>query len=564
LASSETLWKRWNEHASARPTSEAIVHWYAERDPVRLSWADLVSRARAAAAHLAELGVKRGDVCAIILRHHAELYPLYLGVSALGAIPAVLAYPNPRLHADKFVQGLTGMAKRSGLQWLLTERDLEPIVGPLARGDGSSIRSLLFPLEWILAQSPPKVALPEIDPAEPCLLQHSSGTTGLQKAVVLSHRAVLGHVERYGEAIALRSDDRVVSWLPLYHDMGLIAAFQLSLAKGITLVQLDPFEWVLAPGILLDALSKERGTITWLPNFAYNLMADRVRDDDIDGVRLDSVRLVVNCSEPVRADSHERFGARFAARGLDPGALSACYAMAETTFAATQTIPGQRASELHVDRDALSRDQVATALPGVSARVCVSSGRPIRGCEVKVVDLQGTSLAEGRIGEIWIRSESMFDGYRNAPVETASAFQDGWYKSGDLGFSWEGELYVTARMKDIIIVAGKNLFPEDIEDAVGTVPGVLPGRVVAFSIDDARAGTEAVAVIAETEAADSKAQTALKLDIARAGMAVDVTIGQIHLAPARWLVKSSSGKLSRQANRSRLLAGELEGVRRKE
>jgi acyl-CoA synthetase (AMP-forming)/AMP-acid ligase II len=564
MTSSETLWIRWNEHASARPTSEAIVHWYAEEDPVRLTWSDLVSRARAAAGHLAELGVKRGDVCAIIFRHRAELYPLYLGISALGAIPAVLAYPNPRLHADKFVQGLSGMAKRSGLHWLLTERDLEPMVGPLARSEGSSIRALLFPLEWSLALPAANVALPEVDPADPCLLQHSSGTTGLQKAVVLSHRAVLGHVERYGEAIGLRSNDKVVSWLPLYHDMGLIAAFQLSLAKGLTLVQLDPFEWVLAPGILLDAVSRERGTIAWLPNFAYNLMADRVRDDDIDGVRLDCVRLFVNCSEPVRADSHERFGARFAPRGLDPRSLSACYAMAETTFAVTQTKAGQRANELHVDRDALSRGHVVAALPGASARVCVSSGRPIRGCEVKVVDPQGTSVGEGNIGEIWIRSESMFDGYRNAPAETASAFQDGWYKSGDLGFSWEGELYVTARMKDIIIVAGKNLFPEDIEDAVGTVPGVLPGRVVAFSVDDARAGTEAVAVIAETEAADEKARAALKLEIARAGMAVDVTIGQIHLAPARWLVKSSSGKLSRRANRERLLAGALDGAWRKE
>jgi acyl-CoA synthetase (AMP-forming)/AMP-acid ligase II len=238
--------------------------------------------------------------------------------------------------------------------------------------------------------------------------------------------------------------------------------------------------------------------------------------------------------------------------------------MAETTFAITQTTAGRRASELHVDRDALSRGQIATTLPGASARACVSSGQPIRGCEIKVVDPQGSSVADGRIGEIWIRSESMFDGYRNAPKETASAFQDGWYKSGDLGFVWEGELYVTARMKDIIIVAGKNLFPEDIEDAVGTVAGVLPGRVVAFSIDDARAGTEAVAVIAETEVADDKGRSALKLDIARAGMAVDVTIGQIHLAPARWLVKSSSGKLSRQANRDRLLAGALEGVWRKE
>lgn len=539
------------------------MHWYAEEPPVRFTWAGLVSAARGAAALLAEHGISRGDVCALILRHRSEFYPLYLGLSALGAIPAVLAYPNARLHADKFVHGLSGMARRSGLDWLLTERDLEPIVGPLVKGTQSSIRSLLFPLEWGLGGSTNAV-LPEVEPSEPCLLQHSSGTTGLQKGVVLSHRAVLGHLDHYREAISLRPGDKVVSWLPLYHDMGLIAAFHLSLAAGVPLIQLDPFEWVLAPGILLDAMSRERGTVAWLPNFAYNLMADRVRDDDIEGVRLDHVRLLVNCSEPVRADSHERFATRFAPLGLKGGALSACYAMAETTFAVTQTPAGTRANELRVDREALARGQIHLASADAAARPCVSSGHPIRGCQVKVVDPNGSTVSAGTVGEIWVRSESMFDGYRNAPTETESAFQDGWYKSGDLGFSWEGELYVTARMKDIIIVAGKNLFPEDIEDVVGAVPGVLPGRVVAFSVDDVRAGTEAVGLIAETDAVDEKQRSILKLDIARAGMAIDVTIGQIHLAPARWLVKSSSGKPARHANRDRLLAGALEGVWRNE
>jgi acyl-CoA synthetase (AMP-forming)/AMP-acid ligase II len=342
--------------------------------------------------------------------------------------------------------------------------------------------------------------------------------------------------------------------------MGLIAAFHMPLANGLPIVQLDPFEWVSAPGILLDAMWREGGTLAWLPNFAYNLMADRIHDDDIEGVRLDKVRLLVNCSEPVRADTHHRFAERFAPRGLDPRVLSACYATAETTFAVTQTSIGSRAKEFVADRDSLTRGFAAPSAGAGPVRACVSSGRTIRGTEVKILDEAGGQLNDGLVGEIWIRSDTMFSGYRNAPDETSKVLRDGWYQSGDLGFLLDGELYVTGRKKDIIIVAGKNLFPEDIEDAVGSVPGVLPGRVVAFAADDARAGTETVGLVAETELVDEKQRADLKINIARAGMAIDVTIGQIHLAPPRWLVKSSSGKLARQTNRERLMSGALDSA----
>ncbi|MCL4752388.1 MAG: AMP-binding protein [Myxococcales bacterium] len=556
-----TLWSRWLAQLERGPERDAVVVWYAEREPTRISWARLLRAAGVAAGELGSRGVRRGDVCALILRHHPDFFPLYLGISALGAIPSVLAYPNARLHPDKFVHGLTGMARRSGLDWILTERELEPVIHPLVSGAGSSVRGILAPLDWGVLQrdeSAPEIA--DASPEAPCLLQHSSGTTGLQKAVVLSHAAVLGHIDCYAEAIGLTPEDKVVSWLPLYHDMGLIAALHLPLATGIPLVQLDPFEWVMAPSLLLDAISKERGTLSWLPNFAYNLLADRVRDDDIEGVRLESMRLFVNCSEPVRHESHRRFAARYAPLGLGPSTLSACYAMAETTFAATQSPLGKSARSLLADRDALRRGSVVPTTDAALGRWCVSSGVPIRGCEVVVRDAAGAALPEGSVGALFIRSESMFDGYRNSPDETALALRDGWYDSGDLGFVWEREVYVTGRAKDIIIHAGKNLFPEDIEDAVRGVPGVIPGRAVAFAIDDEVAGTEAVCVIAETDAVEAKERAALKLAIMKAAMGIDVTLGRVELAPARWLVKSSSGKLARQANKERLLAGELSGA----
>jgi acyl-CoA synthetase (AMP-forming)/AMP-acid ligase II len=338
--------------------------------------------------------------------------------------------------------------------------------------------------------------------------------------------------------------------------MGLIAAFYLPLTLGVPVVHLSPFEWVVAPAILLEALSREQGSLAWLPNFAYNLITDRVADEDLDGVRLDSVRMLVNCSEPVRADSQERFFNRFAARGLKREALAASYAMAETTFAATQTSPGAAAKHLWIDREEAARGRVVVVQEGApTSRVCVSSGRPISGCELRIVNEQGLELPADRVGEIVIRSISLFDGYRNNPGQTEAVLRAGWYFSGDYGFAHDGEYYVIGRRKDIIIIAGKNIYPEDIEDAVGQVKDVLPGRVVAFGIDDSNSGTEQICVALETplSTASHAEQSALRMRVREAGMAIDITIARVYLAPDRWLIKSSAGKPSRSANKERAL-----------
>jgi fatty-acyl-CoA synthase len=547
------VWDRWKKHAEDTPHREAIVHWTASEAPFRWPWGELVEQSMRLSAHLSQSGVGAGQVCGLIFRHHKFFYPLYMAVAALGAIPAVLAYPNNRLHPDKFRAGLEGMSRQSGLDWVLTERALEEAVAPLLTRAGTTVRGMLFPIDGASGSIdgrslPPH---PSCSPDSTCLLQHSSGTTGLQKGVALSHRAILEHVDRYGVSIDIRESDKIVSWLPLYHDMGLIAALYLPLTLGIPLVQLDPFEWVAAPIILLEAISKEAATLCWLPNFAYNLMADRIRDDDLEGVRLDTIRMLVNCSEPVRAESHERFYERFARLGLKRDALSACYAMAETTFAVTQSAPGREARQLDLDRDELAQHRVAPAGTATSPRCCVSSGMPIPGCQVKIIDESGVTQPEDQVGEIAIRSVSLFDGYRNNPEKTAEVLVDGWYLSGDYGFFHEEELYVIGRRKDVLIVAGKNIYPEDIEDVVTRVPGVLPGRVVAFGLDDERSGTEQVCVVLETAVETAPDRRRLRLAIIQAGMEIDVTIYRVYLAPPRWLIKSSAGKPSRQANKQR-------------
>ena len=539
---------RWRRHAECRPESDAVIHCVAGQRPRVWKWGELYSAATDYTAWLRASGVQPGQVCAIIIRHHPDFYPIYMGVELAGAIPAVLAYPNARLHPEKFQQGIEGMAARSGLNWILTERDLEPLATGLV-ATGGALQGLLFPLEKTLtATYEPYSSAPD----EPCLLQHSSGTTGLQKAVVLSHRAVLGHLQRYGSAIGIAPEDRIVSWLPLYHDMGLIAAFHQSLAYGVTLIQLDPFEWAMAPYLFIEAIHDFRATLAWLPNFAYHHMAARVRDDEIEGMRLDSIRFIVNCSEPVRADAHTKFSNRFGPSGLNPGTLGASYAMAETTFAVTQTVPGLPAKILDADVDALARGHYIPATGG-KVRACVSSGKLIADTSIQVIDESGEELGDDRVGELVIRSSSMFDGYRNNPEKTAEVLRDGWYKSGDFGFRHGEEYYVIGRKKDLIIVAGKNIYPEDIEDALNSVPGVLPGRVVAFAIDDPENGTERVAVAFESQALGTPEEPTVRRSVQMAGSAIGVTISEIFIVPPRWLIKSSAGKPSRAANRDRLL-----------
>jgi len=550
---SELVWTRWQELATLAPDREAIIHLKAGEPPHRWTWARLMDTAKRIATHLQQAGVKRGDVCAVIMRHHPLFYPTYLGISALGALPAVLAYPNTRLHPEKFRSGLEGMARRSGLDWVLTERALESTIAPLLSREGSTVRGLMFPLEWDLAATEPiEPDWSGVTPDSPVLLQHSSGTTGLQKAVVLSHRAVMEHTFRYGAALQIGADDKIVTWLPLYHDMGLIAAFYLSLLSGIPVIQLDTFEWVAAPILLPEAISAERGTLCWMPNFAFNLMASKIADEDLSGLDLRSVRVLVNASEPVRGDSFDRFHERFGPAGVPRTAYSACYGMAEVTMVAIQVPPGQEARRVSVDRDLLAQGQAEFTDDPARARVCVSSGAPISGASLRVVDAALAEVPDLTVGEILIRSASMFDGYRNFPERTAEVLRDGWVHSGDIGFRYDGEFYVIGRQKDIIIVGGKKLYPEDIEDVVSQVDGIIPGRVVAFGLDDAEAGTEHVAVVAETRVDDPAAMKALRRAVVTAAMAIDITVARVYLAPPRWLIKSSAGKPARKANRERV------------
>lgn len=559
MAQPKTLWKKWLQNAQLEPDKDAIVHWIAGEEPFRWTFSSIIEAAKQFSHHIRSAGIKKNDVCAIIIRHNPFLYPLYMGISRTGALPAILAYPNPRLHPDKFRQGLEGMAQRSGLDYILTEKELEPLIRPLIEKPGSTIKAVFFPLEWDINRELDTRADEEIEEAaslvketEPFLVQHSSGTTGLQKPIAVTHKALLEHSVNCNNALKLTRDDIAASWLPLYHDMGLIGAFHIPFLSGMTSIHISPFEWILAPILLLEVITKEKGTFVYLPNFAYNFLAEKIPDEELEGVDLKSLKLVINGAEPIRHDSHEKFVERFIKYNLNPLCLATVYGMAELTLTLSYSEPEKPLTELHLDRNKLSEGRVKFAGKDSVVRVCVSCGKPISGAEAHIVDVNRRELPESFVGEIAVRSTSMFDGYRNYPEKTAEVVEDGWYYTGDYGFKYNDEIYVIGRKKDLIIVAGKNLYPEDIEDTVNNVEGVIPGRVIAFGEEDPSLGTEKVSVVAETKLETEAEKNRLRVEILKAGMSIDVNISKVYLAPPRWLIKSSSGKPSRKANKERL------------
>jgi acyl-CoA synthetase (AMP-forming)/AMP-acid ligase II len=502
----------------------------------------------------------------VIVAHTQNLDSIYAfwGALLMGAIPSMFPTLTDKLDPTIYMGSMAELARLSDAAAVLTTDSFAPVLrsvvascpvysasdlGAVAgrSGEVNATRNPKFTAE--VNATPTFSQLYPNHPDQIAFLQHSSGTTGLQKGVALSHRAVLNQIAAYADALDLRESDRIVSWLPLYHDMGLIAAFVQPLVQGIPLILMSPFAWAAHPTMLLRAIDAHRPTLCWLPNFAYNHMASRVRARDSEGLDLSSIRAFVNCSEPVRHDSHARFVTRFAPNGVSWGQMAVSYAMAENTFAVTQTRVGVPARVAWIDRDALqSERRAAPSKPGEGIAQ-VSCGLPIRGTAVKVVGDDGAALPERQVGELFVRSDCMLTAYYKRP-DLQPFDADGWYKTGDRGFMADGEIYVIGRSKDLIIHAGKNIFPQDIEAVVNTVAGVHPGRAVAFGVPDAKEGTELIAVIAETDAATPDERKRISVEIRkRIGAQTDVTVSYVELVERGWLIKTSSGKIARGENR---------------
>ena len=539
------------------PERVAVTLQFSSADDLPVTVEQLLRGASSYANALAQAGIQPSEVVVLILQHGEALLYAFWGAVLHGAIPSIMPFLTEKLSPERYRADLSALISVTQPAAIVTYPEFETEVRSALK-EGDSVREVLVTNQ---VEIQPEINFDTLlgfqrKPEDIALLQHSSGTTGLQKGVALSHQAVFNQLNAYGKALALNESDVIVSWLPLYHDMGLIAGFLMPILSGVHLVLMSPFDWVRAPYKLMQSVSKYRGTLSWLPNFAYNFCAQKIRDRHIEGVDLSSWRAVINCSEPVRWESHHAFHEKFKPYGLQFESLQASYAMAENVFGVTQSLLGSVPVVVEIDREAFMVERVAKSpVDGHPAMKMMSSGRPLENVKVKVLDANGNEVADRVIGEVALRSDCMLTGYYHRDDITQKAFADDWYLTGDYGFMMDGELFVSGRKKDMIIVGGKNVYPQDLESLTYEVPGVHAGRSVAFGLFDEEQGTEDVVIIAEVDSDNpdeqQKVADAIRLHVTKNSA---IALRYVKVVDPKWILKTSSGKTARSANKEKFLA----------
>jgi fatty-acyl-CoA synthase len=549
-----TLAQQVHVHYQSAPGRTCIVLQQAGHEDKPISYRALVEGSHRYARTYAREGLQRNEVVVLILQHGEELIYAFWGAVLYGAIPAIMPFLTEKLSPERYRIDMAALISVTKPAAILTYPEFEDEVRTALR-PGDSVRAVVLTNRIEPPSEPDFDWLPGLKRAQEdiVLLQHSSGTTGLQKGVALSHRAVLNQLDAYSNALRLTAEDVIISWLPLYHDMGLIAGFLMPILSGTKLVLLSPFDWVRAPYRLMQAVSQYKGTLSWLPNFAYNFCAQKIRDRDMVGVDLSTWRAITNCSEPVKWESHQTFYQHFKTYGLRETALQCSYAMAENVFGVTQTAMDSPPVTDDLDREAYMTEHVARPpMDGRASLRMMSSGRAIDNTHVRILDEKGHPLPDRVIGEIALHSDCMLTGYYNRPDATEEAFRGEWFLTGDYGYSLNGEIFVAGRKKDMIIVGGKNVYPQDLETLAYEVSGIHPGRAVAFGTYDEQAGTEEVVIVAEVDTDNpderQKIADALRGHIAKNSA---VVLRYAHIVGAKWILKTSSGKTARAANREK-------------
>jgi acyl-CoA synthetase (AMP-forming)/AMP-acid ligase II len=525
-----------------------------EERAVWMGWGEVRKRALAAAGRLQALGVEPGERVALVFPTGPDFFTAFFGVLAAGAVPVPL-YPPVRLgRLEEYVERTARMLEVAGARLVLADRRIKAVLGEVVARARPPLGC-----RTLAALPEGRLAPPPVGPDDLALVQFSSGTTVEPKAVALSHGAILGQVRSLDSFLYDTPELREAgaSWLPLYHDMGLIGCVFPSLHRDTSLTLVGPENFVARPALWLRAISRYRATVSPAPNFGYALCTTRIRDAELDGVDLSCWRLALNGAEAVAPSVLRAFAERFARWGLRPEALTPVYGLSEAALAVTFSAPDRAFTTRRFDREALARD--GRAVDAADGLEIVSVGRPVPGFRLSLRDAAGREQPERRVGRLWIAGPSLMAGYLDDPAATAEAMRDGWLDTGDLGFVAAGELFLTGRAKDVILLRGRNYAPEPIERALEGLPGARPGCAVAVSWLPEGAPGEVLGVLIERRRAARPQElealpAACRAAVLRAtGLAVD----EVVVLPPGTLPRTSSGKL-RRAEALRLhLAGEL-------
>jgi fatty-acyl-CoA synthase len=518
----------------------------------RVTWSDLSSAASRVAAELRSQGVEPGDRVGILGPTTSQLLVVLFGTWEAGAVPVVLSLPRRISELDAFVADVVGRCEKAEAKILAVSNLLLEQAPPI------QTTARVVSLEDLASADSPSLGSSLGDSSDLAYLQFTSGTTARSRAVALTHRNLIANLESAGEMVGINPDrDVFVSWLPLFHDMGLIGMLIGSLINATDLVLIPTEEFLGRPGVWIDAMSRYRGTITASPNFGYGLAARDLASKP-RALDLSSWRIAANGAEAIDIETCDRFCAVASDYGFNPNAMSPMFGLAEGTLAVTLSRTDEPVKVEWVNRDALDTlGEAQFVEPGADrSRALVACGYAIPGHEVVIKDEHGEDLAPGRVGEICFRGPSVMQGYWHAEEATAEVLKGGWLHTGDLGYWSEHGLVVCGRKKDMIILGGRNLYPEDYELHTERVPGVRRGNVIAFSIPD----LERMVVVAETTAPADEAEGVARLALEELRRMLPRGPEEVVLISPGTLPKTSSGKRQRGACREQYTSGTLEQV----
>ncbi len=548
-AHAQTLTEVLDWQVSIHP-NKLHIYLYGESESAEsLTYADLREGARAVAAGLVAQGVEPGQTVAVMLPTGKEYLFSFFGILIAGGIPVPIYPPARWSQIEDHLQRHGGILANSQARLLITVAQAKPL-SMLMRAYTDALRSIVTVADLAgHASAHPHVARSASDLA---FIQYTSGSTGNPKGVALTHANLLANIRASGAAIQVQSEDVFVSWLPLYHDMGLIGAWLGSLYYGIPLALMSPLAFLARPSRWLWAIHRHRGTLSAAPNFAYELCARKLRDEELEHLDLSSWRVACNGSEPVGADTLEAFATRLAPYGLRREALMPVYGLAECSVGLTFPPPNRGPLIDIIERESFVSSGNAVAAAAGDARVLrmVSCGRPISGHQVRIVDSSGREVGDGIEGRLEFKGPSATSGYFRNPEQTRKLFHGDWLDSGDFAYIANGEVYITGRVKDVIIRGGRHIYPYELEQAIGNIPGIRKGCVAVFGSPDPVSGTERLIVLAESRETQSQAREGMLQQINAAAMAVvGVPADDVVLAPAHTILKTSSGKIRRAASR---------------
>ena len=558
-AAATTLLEVLDAHLRVHPERvQATV--LADDQETPLTYRRLDEASAAIAAGLQRAGVGPRQCVAIMLPTSADYFFAYLGILKAGAIPVPI-YPPARVsQLEEHVRRHTGILANAQAVLLVTLPEAIGVARLLQVGV-PGLRRVATPADLMAGGATPTPVAVHTD--DVAFIQYTSGSTGQPKGVALTHANLLANIRAMAAAVQATPRDVFVSWLPLYHDMGLIGAWLGSLVVGFPLAVMSPLAFLARPRQWFEAIARYGGTLSAGPNFAYELCLKHLADDDLAGLDLRTWRLAFNGAEAVSPDTVRRFTERFAACGLAPTAMTPVYGLAEASLGLLFPPLGRAARIDAIDRDSFTREHRAVpARPeDATALRFIACGRPLAGHDVRIVDVDGRDVGERVEGRLEFRGPSATRGYWRNPEQTVRLFDDGWLDTGDRAYLADGDVYVTGRVKDIVIRGGRNLYPQEIEEAVSAVEGVRKGCVAVFGSADPARGTERLVVLAEVplqRMRDAALLASLRDAIGRSVVqAIGEPADEIVLAPPHTVLKTSSGKVRRSACRDRYERGDI-------